>query len=75
MDYEDMSFMQKLKRKHSLKTGAIICIVGICIIGFGAISREYWTVRMAGVIITGAGLITIGKRVYERIQEKRKNHN
>lgn len=57
----------EINYKHSI----VICLVGIVFIAIGSIGRQYWTVRIAGVIIVMAGLISLGNRIYQRIKEKR----
>lgn len=58
----------KLK-KISFKMGLLLTLVGICIATFGYING-YQPSRFAGFIICAGGMTSMGKRLYERIQEK-----
>jgi drug/metabolite transporter (DMT)-like permease len=55
--------------KLGIKAGVIISLMGIGFIVVGSLKQEYLATRLAGVIIATAGLVTLGKRVYERTRE------
>lgn len=56
--------------KLDMKQGIVVSLIGICIVFFGAyVGQQYTTIRLAGVIVATAGLVVLGKRVYERARE------
>lgn len=56
----------------SFRRSVLLALVGICIIGFGSLAPKYLTIRLAGVIVAAAGLMSMGVRLWERIKAKAK---
>lgn len=61
-------------KKLSMKVSAGLATIGVVIVAIGSYSQSTigLNTRLAGVIVTTAGLVGMGKRVYERIKEKAK---
>jgi len=57
-------------KEMNLKKGIFLCAIGLAVIGLGSINEKYITIRYAGLIILLGGMITVGKRTYERFQER-----
>ena len=57
--------------KLEFKEATILAIAGTCFAIEGSIYNIFW-VRMVGYIIATPGLVSMGKRLYERIQVKAK---
>lgn len=57
--------------KLDFKTATILAVAGTCFVIEATIYEIFW-LRMVGYIIACAGMVSMGKRLYERIQVKAK---
>lgn len=62
----------EVKIKMSLRGAIVAVIIGIVLIGVGAVKPEYIATRWAGVIVVCGGLVVVGRHAYTGIQEKAK---
>ena len=57
--------------KLEFKPATILAVSGTCFVIEATIYNLFW-LRMVGYIIACAGMVSMGKRLYERIQVKAK---
>lgn len=57
-------------KKINIILAFIFVFIGIGVLAFGSIAPQYWTIRLAGVIIAFTGFLPLGSRIYERIKIK-----